>query len=141
MQLDFLILREIYENKDTTQRSLSDAFFISLGKVNQVMKELKDKNYIDIEQVNNKNVKYKITKEGKNYLEKYKVDRCIILACGKGVRIQPLTYDTPKSLLKVKGEVLIERIINQLHERKIKDIVVMVGFYKEQFEYLIDKYS
>lgn len=141
MQLDFLILREIYEKKDSTQRSLSDAFFISLGKVNQVMKELKDKEYIDIEATNNKNVTYKITKLGKEYLKGFKVDRAIILACGKGMRISPMTFDTHRSLLRVKNEVLIERIINQLHEKKIYDIVVMVGYLKEQFEYLIDKYN
>ena len=141
MQLDFLMLREIYENKDSTQRSLSDAFFISLGKVNQVMKELTDKKYIEIEATNNKNVVYKITKLGKEYLKEYKVDRAIILACGKGLRINPLTYDTHRSLLKVKNEVLIERIIKQLKAKKINDIVVMVGYLKEQFEYLIDKYN
>ena len=141
MQLDFLMLREIYEKKDSTQRSLSDAFFISLGKVNQVMKELIDKKYIEIEATNNKNVVYKITNEGKDYLKEYKVDRAIILACGKGIRINPLTYDTHRSLLKVKNEVLIERIIRQLKEKKINDIVVMVGYLKEQFEYLIDKYN
>ena len=141
MQLDFLMLREIYEKKNTTQRSLSEAFFISLGKVNQVMKELKDKEYIDIEATNNKNVTYKITKLGKDYLKGFKVDRAIILACGKGMRISPMTFDTHRSLLRVKNEVLIERIINQLHEKKIYDIVVMVGYLKEQFEYLIDKYN
>ena len=141
MQLDFLMLREIYEKKDSTQRSLSDAFFVSLGKVNQVMKELIDKDYIEVEATNNKNVVYKITKLGKNYLKEFKVDRAIILACGKGLRINPLTYDTHRSLLKVKNEVLIERIIKQLKEKKIDDIVVMVGYLKEQFEYLIDKYN
>ena len=141
MQLDFLMLREIYEKKDSTQRSLSDAFFVSLGKVNQVMRELIDKDYIEVEATNNKNVVYKITKLGKNYLKEFKVDRAIILACGKGLRINPLTYDTHRSLLKVKNEVLIERIIKQLKEKRIDDIVVMVGYLKEQFEYLIDKYN
>ena len=101
MQLDFLMLREIYEKKDTTQRSLSDAFFISLGKVNQVMKELKDKKYIEIIDSNLKGTNYQITKLGKKYLNEYKVDRCVIFACGQGVRLNPLTYDTHRSLLKV----------------------------------------
>lgn len=141
MQLDFLMLREIYEKKDTTQRSLSDAFFISLGKVNQVMKELKDKKYIEIIDSNLKGTNYQITKLGKKYLNEYKVDKCVIFACGQGVRLNPLTYDTHRSLLKVKDEVLIERLINQLHEKNIYDIVIMVGHLKEQFEYLIDKYN
>ena len=36
---------------------------------------------------------------------------------------------------------LIERIIEQLNEAGIFDISVVVGFMKEKFEYLIDKYD
>ena len=39
------------------------------------------------------------------------------------------------------GETLIERIIKQLHERGIQEIYIVVGFMKEKYEYLIDKYG
>lgn len=44
-------------------------------------------------------------------------------------------------LLEVNGEPLIERQIHQLHEVGIHEIYVVVGFMKEQYEYLIDDYG
>lgn len=70
-----------------------------------------------------------------------KVDNAIIMAAGLSSRFAPLSYEYPKALLKVKGEVLIERQIKQLQEVGIKDITIVVGYKKEQFNYLIDKYQ
>ena len=36
---------------------------------------------------------------------------------------------------------MIERQINQLHEAGIMDITIVVGYLKEKFEYLIDKFG
>ena len=36
---------------------------------------------------------------------------------------------------------MIERQIKQLHEAGITDITIIVGYLKEKFEYLIDKYQ
>lgn len=66
----------------------------------------------------------------------YKVDNAIIMAAGMSSRFAPLSYEIPKGLLVVKGEVLIERQIRQLHEAGIDDITVVVGFMKEKFRYL-----
>ena len=41
----------------------------------------------------------------------------------------------------MKGEPLIERLIKQLHEVGVFNIDIVVGFMKEQYEYLIDKYN
>lgn len=65
----------------------------------------------------------------------------IILAAGYGMRMVPLSVEQPKALIKVRNEVLIERMIKQLHEANIFDIKIVVGFMKESFEYLIDKYN
>ena len=43
-----------------------------------------------------------------------KVDNAIILAAGTASRFAPLSYEIPKGLIEVKGEVLIERQIKQL---------------------------
>ena len=40
----------------------------------------------------------------------------IILAAGKSTRFAPFTYERPKGLFSMKGEILIERQINQLIE-------------------------
>lgn len=65
----------------------------------------------------------------------------IILAAGFGLRMIPINKRIPKGLLVVNGEVIIERLINQLHEVGITDITVIVGFMKESYEYLIDKFN
>ena len=65
----------------------------------------------------------------------------IILAAGFGMRMVPINTETPKGLLEIKGERLIERTIRQLHEVGITEIYVVVGFMKEQYEYLIDEYG
>lgn len=43
--------------------------------------------------------------------KKYKVDNAVIMAAGMSTRLAPLSYETPKALLNVHGEVLIERQI------------------------------
>ena len=45
----------------------------------------------------------------------------IILAAGKSNRFAPFTYERPKALFSVKGEILIERQIKQLREANVKD--------------------
>lgn len=65
----------------------------------------------------------------------------IILAAGKSNRFAPFTYEKPKGLFIVRGKVLIERQIEQLIESGINEIVVVVGYMKEKFFYLEQKYS
>ncbi len=65
----------------------------------------------------------------------------IILAAGKSNRFAPFTYEKPKGLFCVKGKILIERQIEQLKEAGINDIYVVVGYMKEKFFYLEQKYD
>ena len=65
----------------------------------------------------------------------------IIMAAGMSTRFVPLSLEIPKALLKVKGEVLIERQICQLKEAGIEEIVIVVGYMKEQFQYLTERYG
>lgn len=83
----------------------------------------------------------KTTKKGIGEIESHRVDNALILAAGMSTRFVPLNYETPKGLLMVKGERLIERQIEQLHEKGISEIIIVVGYMKEQFEYLIEKYG
>lgn len=70
-----------------------------------------------------------------------KVENAIIMAAGTSSRFAPLSYERPKGLITVKGEVLIERQIRQLREAGIQQIVVVVGYKKECFEYLKEKFD
>lgn len=65
----------------------------------------------------------------------------IILAAGKSSHFAPFTYEKPKGIFRVKGQVLIERQIEQLQEAGITEIYVVVGYMKEKFFYLEKKYG
>lgn len=70
-----------------------------------------------------------------------KVNNAIIMAAGTASRFAPLSYETPKALIEVKGEVLIERQIRQLREAGIEEVIVVTGYKAEQFAYLKEKYG
>ena len=71
----------------------------------------------------------------------YCVDNAIILAAGTASRFAPLSYEKPKALIEVKGEVLIERQIRQLQDAGVPEIILVVGYKKEQFYYLQEKFG
>lgn len=70
-----------------------------------------------------------------------KVDNAIIMAAGLSSRFGPIAAKRPKALITVKGEVLIERQIRQLKAVNIQQIIIVVGYKKEQFFYLKDKFG
>lgn len=82
-----------------------------------------------------------LTEAGIQALEPYRVNNAIILAAGASTRFIPLSLEQPKGLFEVNGENLIERQIQQLHEAGIKNITIVLGYKKEMFYYLEDKYG
>ena len=50
--------------------------------------------------------------------------------------MQPLTFTTPKPLIKVNGERMIDSVIKALHKNSITEIYVVVGHLKEEFDVL-----
>lgn len=69
-----------------------------------------------------------------------KVNKAIIMAAGKGERMRPLSNSIPKPLIKVNRVPMIESVIEALRENDIHEIYAVVGYLKEQFEYLTKKY-
>ena len=106
MNKDQLTLLNVY-SPEFTQRELASLSKFSLGKVNKVMASLKESGIISKSGL--KEVKVK----------DYKVNYAILLAAGFGLRMMPLDKESPKALLKVNGEVLIERLIYQLKQKGI----------------------
>ena len=127
------ILLHILSESFLNQRTLSEKTGYSLGAVNRSIKVLNQAGFLD--EMNCP------TEEAVSYISERSPDNAVILAAGFGMRMVPINTSTPKGLLEVKGEPLIERIIHQLHEVGIKDITVVTGFMKERFEYLIDSYN
>ena len=115
------------------QRILSEVSGHSLGVVNRSLKNLIKEGYVD-EHI-------RPTEKAKLKIKSNSPQNAIILAAGFGMRMVPINTQTPKALMEVNGETLIERTIEQLHEVGVKNIYVVVGYMKEQFEYLIDEYG
>lgn len=127
------ILNELLLEPYINQRVLSATTGYSIGIVNQSLKNLEIENYLD---------QYmQPTMKAKQVVKDNSPRNAIILAAGFGMRMVPINTQAPKALLKVHGETLIERTIQQLHEIGINDIYIVVGFMKEEFEYLIDRYG
>lgn len=127
------IIQSIIKEPYTNQRDLSKRTGHSIGVINKSLANLIKKEYLD------ENIQ--LTSKAKETLKKNKPHNAIILAAGFGMRMVPINMETPKALLEVNGETLIERQIKQLHKVGIKEIYVVAGFMKEQFEYLIDEYG
>ncbi len=58
--------------------------------------------------------------------------QAVILAAGEGIRLRPLTQNRPKALIPVANKPIIEHTILSLLEAGIRDIIVVVGYRKEQ---------
>lgn len=129
---EFLVLREIVLHPHRAQRKIAETTGLSLGTVNSTVKALTAQGLI---------VEGGPTEAGIAALAPYKVDNAVILAAGLSSRFAPISYEKPKGLLKVRGEVLIERQIEQLLAAGITDITVVVGYKKEYFFYLEDKFG
>lgn len=71
----------------------------------------------------------------------YEVKRAIIMAAGKGTRMRPISLTTPKPMIKVNGKRMIETIIDALHENDIYEIYIVVGYLKNKFHLLLEKYE
>lgn len=117
----------------SNQRELAEKLNWSLGLVNKVVTSLRYDGFLDEDLV--------LTKKAKIFLENSRPKNVIILAAGYGLRMVPINQNKPKALLTVDEKPLIERQIEQLHQVGITDITIVVGFMKEAFDYLTDKYN
>ena len=127
------ILKALMSGSFSTQRALAAATGHSLGAVNNSLKALVSRGFIDCEM--------RPTQEALSFCEQRAPRNAIILAAGMGMRMAPINIVNPKALLEVHGESLIERQIHQLNEVGIRDITIVVGFMKEKFDFLIDEYG
>lgn len=117
--------------KSFSQRELSEAIGVSLGTANKLSKELHDKQLCDGGH---------ITDGGLAALEPYRVRRAVFIAAGFGSRLVPITFNTPKPLVRVHGTRIIDTLLDAVAAAGIPEIVIVRGYLGEQFDQLLYKY-
>lgn len=127
------ILCLLHRNAYASQRDLAAAAGYSIGIVNRSLRALRDEGYLD--------ARHRPSAKAETAFRAASPRSAVILAAGAGLRMAPIGMETPKALLEIKGEVLIERLIRQLREVGVGEICVVVGFMMERFEYLIDEFG
>lgn len=121
----------ISEKTPLSQRKIEELTGISLGSVNRTIKELSDLGYV---------MDGVITNEGVNALEPYRAKRAVFIAAGFGTRMIPLTFNTPKPLIRVHGKRIIDTLIDACLAAGIHEIYIVRGYLSEQFDQLLYKY-
>lgn len=130
---EFETLSRAYLGPIGSQRALAEDAAMSLGSANKAFKSLRSKEFIS--------ERGEITAKGVLALEPYRARSVVILAAGMGTRMAPLSFERPKALLKVQGEVLIERQIRQIRKAGIERITVVAGYMRESLFYLRERFG
>ena len=128
----FDILVALAESKEVlSQRDLEKVTGYSLGTINRAVKELTETGYVS---------EGTITNQGIAALEPYRAKRAVFIAAGFGSRLVPITFNTPKPLVRVHGERIIDHLIDACLEAGINEIYIVRGYLAEQFDQLLYKY-
>lgn len=129
---EFEVLRIMEASKEKlTQRELAEESGFSLGTVNTTVTQLEEKGFL---------VDGLITQAGLAALEPYRVKKAIFIAAGFGSRMVPITLNTPKPLVRIKGKRIIDTILDAVVAAGIEEIYIVRGYLSEQFDQLLYKY-
>lgn len=129
-EFDVLSILEA-EKTNLSQRELSKRTGYSVGTVNSIMADLSEKGYVNDKM---------ITLKGIEALEPYRVQRAVFVAAGFGSRLVPITLNTPKPLIRVQGERIIDTLLDAVVKAGIEEIIIVRGYLSEQFDQLLYKY-
>lgn len=121
----------IDSDRKIPQRELSEKTGISLGGVNNALKELDEKGFT---------ADNRITGKGVAEMQNYRVKRAVIIAAGFGSRMVPITLNTPKPLVRVKGQRIIDSCLDAIKAADIEEVYIIRGYLGEQFDQLLYKY-
>ena len=131
-QFDILVyLEREREKKELTQRSIARATNLSVGSVNKTLIYLNENGLTE----NNS-----LSAEGHRVLEPYRVKRAVFIAAGFGSRLVPISLNTPKPLVRVKGIRIIDTLLDAVCAAGIDEIIIVRGYLGEQFDQLKYKY-
>ncbi len=129
-QFDILVFLE-GKTSAPSQREIAAETAMSVGSVNKTLSELVEAGFV---------ADTKITEAGLAALEPYRVKRAIFMAAGFGSRMVPITLNTPKPLVRVKGKRIIDSLLDAVISAGIEEIYLVRGYLAEQFDQLIKKY-
>ena len=68
-----------------------------------------------------------------------KINTALILCAGFGKRMQPLTFNVPKPLLKINNSTLLEQCIRLIINLGVKKIIINTFYLKEKIKNFLDK--
>ena len=129
---EFAVLTLLEQSEEAlTQRQITAELCFSVGSVNKIVKKLTDEGLI---------AHGRITPAGVEALEPYRVKRAIFLAAGFGSRMVPLTFNTPKPLVRVHGTRMIDTLLDAVVAAGIPEVIIVRGYLGEQFDQLLYKY-
>ena len=129
-QFDVLTTLALSEGK-MSQRQLEEKCGHSLGTVNKILREFTEAGFVE---------DGIITLKGIDALEPYRAKRAIFIAAGFGSRLVPITLNTPKPLVRVNGNRIIDSLLDAVINAGINDIYLVRGYLAEQFDQLLYKY-
>ncbi len=113
------------------QRTIAQELGLSVGTVNKLLAELTELCFVE---------NGTITHAGLQALEPYRVKRAVFIAAGFGARLVPITLNTPKPLVRVKGQRIIDSLLDAVVACGIREIYIVRGYLGEQFDQLLYKY-
>ena len=70
-----------------------------------------------------------------------KINTALILCAGFGARLNPVTLHTPKPLLKIKNQTLLDRCINLIVNLNIKKILINSFYLREQINEFVKNHK
>ncbi len=129
-EFDILTILESHKEK-FSQRELAKEIGLSVGTINSTLVALEEAGFVE---------SGIITQDGIKALEPYRVKRAVFIAAGFGSRLVPITLNTPKSLIRVKGERIIDSMLDAVIKAGIEEIIIVRGYLSEQFDQLLYKY-
>lgn len=128
--MDVDIRRAIIQNNLSPQTKVTEIMNTSPRKIIegekvdlQTYKSWKRFQYIPIVSKNNVLLGYKENHEIYNHSNKV-----IIMAGGLGTRLRPLTYDTPKPMLKLAGKPILQEIIESFKLKGFSNFLISVNY-------------
>src|SRR5438874_1506661 len=60
-----------------------------------------------------------------------KIEKAVLLAAGRGIRMRELTVELPKPMIEVRGKPVLQHIIEGLRDAGIREFLIIVGYHAD----------